>query len=900
MTFSSSTSSPQLQRSESGEAAVVEIPLLVESPIDGASVQPITTGVPFPRGVLDQVSRLALFDSNNNVVPLQARPSARWPDGSIQWALLDFPIGPIPAGESRWRLVVDENEAKRAEESPPSPIAVEETPEALIVETGAARFHLNRRRFGPLNQVEIDGERLLDETLVSTALTDAKGRIRSPRIERIDVEERGPVRATIRIEGAFRGRGRPCRFEARISMFAGTTLARVELAIHNPRRARHRGGLWDLGDPNSLLFRDLSIAVALRSAGPPEVRWAEAPDQPVRRTGASDFEIHQESSGGENWQSRNHVNRHGEVPPRFRGYRTTADGLETRGDRASPIVELRSSSARVAAAVPEFWQQFPKAIAVDGRTLRVHLFPRQADDVFELQGGERKTHVVWLDFSAGGTSASAVDSLAWNHRPALVRCPPEWHAEAGIVPLLPPVSETVATPLDDLLATLLDGPNNMDARREVVDQYGWRHHGELHADHEAAYYDGPRPIISHYNNQYDAILGLLTQYLRSGDSRWFLKADALARHVMDIDVYQTSEDKPAYNGGLFWHTDHYRDAATASHRAYSRANKRGPDHHYGGGPGNEHNYATGLALFHHLTGSPRARETVLGLADWVVAMDDGSATPFGLIDDGPTGLASQTNSTAFHGPGRGCGNSINTLLDAWMLAEDRRCLDFAEGLIRRAVHPKMNIDELDLLNVEARWSYTVFLVVLARYLAMKRERGEFDLMFEHARASLEAFGAWMVENEQPYFDAPEKLEYPTETWAAQDLRKANAARLAADWVDEPLRGRLLEWGEALSDRAWSDLLGFESRHVIRAMVLVMTEGTRDLRLRLVAPSPPPPRGDAPDFGSPERFVPQKARVVQSLKSPLGLARGLARLARISRWRRYFSRRRSSPRNGATP
>jgi len=900
VTISSSIPSQRVRRlADDPSAAAVAIPLIVESPIATIGVQPATVGVPFPRGLLDRTSRLILLDSKGAAVPLQAKPSARWPDGSIQWALLDFPVAPTPAGEAEWRLTIGDEPARN---EPPATggIAIREAAEALIVDTGAARFHLNRRRLGPVNQVEIDGNRLLDEPLAAVALTDAKGRVRSPRVDRIEVEERGPVRATIRFEGALRGRGRPHRFEARVSLFAGAALVRVELAIHNPRRARHRGGLWDLGDPNSLLFRDLSLIVALRSAGPLEVRWTDEPDQPARWGSASAFEIHQESSGGDNWRSRNHINRHKDVPLRFRGYRTTADGLERRGDRASPIVELLSPSARVAAAVPEFWQQFPKAITVDDRTLRVHLFPQQSADLFELQGGERKTQTVWLDFGDGDSSASAIDSLTWTHRPSLVRCPPQWHVDAGAVPHLPPVSETAATPLDDYLATLLDGPNDLDARRELVDEYGWRHYGDLHADHEAAYYNGPKPIISHYNNQYDAILGLLTQYLRSGDSRWFLKADALARHVMDIDVYQTTEDKPAYNGGLFWHTDHYRDAATASHRTYSNANKRDARRDYGGGPGNEHNYATGLALFHHLTGSPRARETALGLADWVVAMDDGSATLFGLIDDGPTGLASQTAFSDFHGPGRGCGNSINALLDAWLLTDDRQYLDFAEGLIRRAVHPNMNIDELDLLNVEARWSYTVFLVVLARYLALKRDRGEFDFMFAHARACLAAFGAWMVENEQPYFDAPEKLEYPTETWAAQDLRKANAARLAAEWVDEPLRGRLAAWGESLSDRAWSDLLDFESRHVIRAMVLAMTEGTRDLRLRLVAPSPPP-RDDGLDFGSPERFVPQKARVIQSLKSPSGLARGLSRLVMISRWRRCFARRRHpTPPPGATP
>jgi hypothetical protein len=31
----------------------------------------------------------------------------------------------------------------------------------------------------------------------------------------------------------------------------------------------------------------------------------------------------------------------------------------------------------------------------------------------------------------------------------------------------------------------------------------------------------------------------------------------------------------------------------------------------------------------------------------------------------------------------------------------------------------------------------------------------------------------MIDNEAPYLDTPEELEYPNHTWAAQDIRKAN-------------------------------------------------------------------------------------------------------------------------------
>src|SRR5262249_24444970 len=152
----------------------------------------------------------------------------------------------------------------------------------------------------------------------------------------------------------------------------------------------------------------------------------------------------------------------------------------------------------------------------------------------------------------------------------------------------------------------------------------------------------------------------------------------------------TDADRAAYNGGLFWHTDHYHDAATCTHRGYSAANQPA-GRPYGGGPCDEHNYTTGLLHFHYLTGDPAARDAVAGRAGWVLRMDAGTAAVFGLVDDGPTGLASCTAQADYHGPGRGCGNSVNALLDGWLATGQRRFLDKAEALIRRCVHPLADV-----------------------------------------------------------------------------------------------------------------------------------------------------------------------------------------------------------------
>jgi len=849
------------------------IPLIVEGSHDRPHPQPITAGIPFPRGALAPADSLVLTDPAGQTLDLQTQPLAHWPDGSLKWLLLDFLL---PAGRDGLSELLL---CRREPPEPRSRLAIDESPQGLVIDAGAAVFHLGRTHPLPIRQVVIGGREVLGGP-AQIDLLDRGGKGKRLRRCETAVETRGPVRVTLRSECIVSGRAR-LRIVGRCCFFAGTGLVRLRLTLHNPGSAWHPGGMWDLGDDASVFFY-LGLGWQLTAPGG-DVCWTVEPGRPAQSLDG-ELEIYQGSSGGESWQGVNHVNDRGQVPITLRGYRVRVGGREETGLRANPVIALRTRDATLTAALPEFWQQFPKAVGANGVSLSLGLFPPDIDEIFkffELQGGEQKTHTVWLHF--GPPDTSPILPLAWVHEPARVRAAPEWYAASGAVPFLTPADPQEDGPLASVLAEAIAGPNSFFAKREVIDEYGWRHYGEVYADHEAAYYPGPKPVVSHYNNQYDVVYGMIFQYLRSGDARWLDLFDPLARHVIDIDIYHTDRDKAAYSGGLFWHTDHYRTAATCTHRSYSKSN-RPPGASYGGGPGNEHNYTTGLMYYHYLTGDSDARDAVIGLADWVIRMDDGRLTVLGLLDPGPTGLASSTYSPDYHGPGRGAGNSVNALLDGWLLTGSRAYLDKAEELIHRVIHPADTIAARDLLNIEARWSYTVFLSALDRYLALKAETGELDTAYAYARTSLLHYAAWMVDNERPYFDRREQLQYPTETWAVQELRKANVMRLAARHADEPLRARLLERGNDFSRRAWADFEGFATRTVTRAVALLMIEGPRDAFLRERPPESAPRPAATYDFGEPSAFVPQKQRVKALLKSPRGLLGAFLRALVPRNWR----------------
>ena len=201
--------------------------------------------------------------------------------------------------------------------------------------------------------------------------------------------------------------------------------------------------------------------------------------------------------------------------------------------------------------------------------------------------------------------------------PARVFCDPAWYAESAAVPDLaaPPDHEGNGR-LRALMAAAVNGEQSLLARREVIDEYGWRNFGDLYADHETVFaHEAPAsgPLVSHYNNQYDPIAGFCYQWLRSGNPAWWDHFCELAAHVVDIDIYHTNEDKSAYNKGLFWHTYHYVDAGRSTHRSYPRSGASN-----GGGPSNEHVYTTGLMLHYFVTGCTASKDAAVGLAQFII------------------------------------------------------------------------------------------------------------------------------------------------------------------------------------------------------------------------------------------------------------------------------------------
>lgn len=812
--------------------------------------EPVRCGVPWAEGTLTDPSLLELRDAEEAPVDAQFEVLERWPDGSVRWILVDW-RATLSEGrvEARYRLSigrphdVDRGEPETSE--PPGTEALERARTLLRTPDSRCRWVA----------VTPDGRRFDFQP------------------KRFELETNGPLRQTVLVEGRFLDASGNDESLAdgrvRLDVYPGLSAMGLDLAFTNPRAARHPGGRWSLGEEGSVRLESLDLHIRSSDAADPSAPAVEAwlrtseGDDPVRRalSGAESLRLVQQSSGGAAWDSRVHVNGENTVPMEHRGWKLcAADGTEVEtGLRATPTASLRGPEP-ITVTAPRFWEEFPKGVTLAPGGVTWSLLPAEFPDHHEVQGGERLSHRVAV---ALGDDPVTDEPLAWCRNPLLASCLPEAYAAADAGPHFRPASEDPNTPYLDLVDAALGDADGFFAKREAIDEYGWRHFGDLWADHEGVFAPDPQPTVSHYNNQYDGILGFAVQFLRSGDRRWWDLHEALARHFVAIDVYRTDRDKSTYNHGPFWHTVHYVDAGTSNHRAYPPVEGVG-----GGGPSTGNLYTAGLALRYLLTGDRDARDTVLELGTYVIDADDGGKSRFAWLDSGPTGHVSESGFDGYHGPGRSPGNAIRTLLDAFRLSGDRRYLDKAEELIRRCIHPEDDLEARNLLDAENRWFYTMFLQSLGHYLDCKAGLGEVDDRYAYAHASLLAYARWALDHERFYLDHPEDLEYPTETWAAQELRKVDVFDLGARLTSGPERRRFLERAREFFDYATLSLEAMPTRTLCRPLVLLAGHGYTRSWIEGWNPDELPgfPAAPPADYGRPVEFRSQRDRVKRRVQT----------------------------------
>jgi hypothetical protein len=662
----------------------------------------VTAGINLPRGAVKDLETLSITGPGGKPVLCQFEKTAAWPDGSVKWILADF-IADCPARGTETYAFRDSG--KKQQES--SPLEVIETPDQVSVITGPLSCTVKKEGFDLFQSVYLDhnhdgkfeeSERVsASPGTPSISLVDSQGKILSSRwgkVKSFAVEAKGPVRATLAVKGSIADTDGESflDYTARLHFYSRSGLVRVFFTLHNPKPTvplidKNRDRHWIMGRPGSAFFEDMSLSTRLAFDGPEQLSVGDGREEILDRVILTDKGgIYQESSGGENWFGRIHMNHLYKIPLRFRGAKAFLGEVEPY-QRNRPDAWLHVCDRRfgLAVAVRNFWQNFPKALTgcPDG-AVRVALWPAEFPDQHELQGGENKTHEIAFFFHSGPQGSTPAENriataMAAFHHPLLVSAPAEWYLRDGFFDDAVAYSPAEFSKYEQLMqGGVACRTNTLMADIDRYDEYGWRNFGDTPARNEYDETGGPhtgRLAMSHFNHEYDHGYGMLFQSLRTANLdpdlsyKWWNIAAAALFHESDIDIYHTISDTQAggaFNGGKFAHTSHGVEVINASHRGSPVLTWWGSltwPWGQGQSPESGHFNTRGLMCYYYLTGDRRVLESAQEMTDLVY---------FKITKD----IFPQIEVTD-----RCAGNNLQILTDAFLLTWDPKYIAAAEKVL---------------------------------------------------------------------------------------------------------------------------------------------------------------------------------------------------------------------------
>ena len=607
---------------------------VVENSQVAREAETVSSGVPLPRefGICN-AGVLGVFDAENREIPAQFTVLSRWfgrPDDStrpIKWVLVTFQADMDAVSERTFFLRRGHGVA------PATPVRVTETPQAVQVDTGPMQFTVSRTAFNLFDAVTVEGRTLLQSSVENGfVLRDHTGRVfRSSNgaPESVVVEEAGPLRAVIRVEGQHRNGQDTClRYIVRIHAYAGKSHVRVFHALRNDASY----GYTNSAKAGHAYLTDYHLDLRLDVGGLVEATFRDE----SYLMGTGEYRVLEQDMAGvaeSDCASKvkdTNLDLHDNFIRRIRDQQgrilTSLGGLDggTTAGRDPGFLDLGNTKGGVAVGLRHFWQNFPKSLqgGADG-LVRVGLWPEfgsyvdpgyyqrnppptGAEDDYTFGGGRQKTHEILLVFRAGPSGAARVrDKVeAFNH-PLFATAPAHWFAQSRAIQFMVDMRDWAHQPgfTRDMGIDL----NRFERFQRAkwcwwdTDKQPYLGHVTYKAFRQRGGTWGGRQFFGWMNygdtpwgagycqGHYDWPFSTLASFVRSDERELLEMGVVMARHRMDIDQYHSGLDREDINyGQRFEKGDHHGDMTVP--------------------PTPSHTWIHGMLLYWALTGDSFARE----------------------------------------------------------------------------------------------------------------------------------------------------------------------------------------------------------------------------------------------------------------------------------------------------
>lgn len=554
----------------------------------GHSPKGITWGIPWGKGLLNRKDTLIL-NGPSRAITMQSWPTAYWPDGSVKWTAHSA----VVSQEDMENLHISYGNPSIQEVE----ITVKETEESIHLNSGIAECIIAKHGDQFIRSISRNGRVICSGGLL-VALREEKVKERSgmtireegftSRVKTITVEQNGPVRAVVRVDGFHKstdGEREWLPFTLRVYMYVGLDTIRLVHTFH-----------YD-GDANRDFIKGLGLTFQVPVSDPLYNRhvrftgdtgfFSESPKTlHTRRTKGKYRELFEQQCEGQSvdfdlvndkdfmclledsatWDSYKLVqdsSRH------YRIWKRTKDECcwlkVTDGQQSGGLGYVGGHKGGLGVGSRYFWQKHPSAMEVEGMTTDEASFTLWlwSPDVpaMDLRHYDTETHVESsyegfkelnaTPFGIANTNELTLwalpttpspdglkEMLAVLNEPPMLVCDPEYyhHNRAFGIWSLPDRSTSAKAYLEDRLNGILSF-----YLREVEQRnwYGFWDFGDvMHS------YDPVRHVWNYdlggcawQNAELVPNMWLWTTFLRTGRSDVFRMAEAMTRHTSEVDTY---------------------------------------------------------------------------------------------------------------------------------------------------------------------------------------------------------------------------------------------------------------------------------------------------------------------------------------------------------------------------
>ncbi len=566
----------------------------------GGNAPPLSTGVswgvPLPEGKVEQSTSFSLKNARGQAMPVQSWPLAYWPDGSLKWVGLS--------------TVVDSNAGMNFELEPgkanianliKTKVELTETDNDVLVNTGILQCDIPKHGKQLIRYIRVDGKEIstggrlvciLQEGPSSEYGAQPSREKFISNIEKVIIEQNGPVRGVVKIEGKHESESESrswLPFIIRLYFYAGQQSIRMAHTI-----------IYD-GDQQKDFIRGLGLVFDvplneqlynrhIRFSGDNGRLWDE-PCEPLNGRVPLDYkeDLYSKQLTGEriaeretfsqkqqflidNWASWNDYKLEQLNADGFRVQKRTNDESTWidagYGKRSEGMAFVGDVSGGLAICLRNFWQSFPSALEIrnvktDTAQLKAWLWPPEAEEMdmrhydtlawghnllasyedvqpgFSLATGVGRTTEIMLYPSTKVPSYETLNKIVeQGNQPALLTASPEYIHSIPVFGAwsLPDQSTKGKSWIEDQLDKAFEYYHLEVEQRHW---YGFWNYGDIRHSYDPQRHTWKYDMggFAWDNTELMPNMWLWYSYLRSGREDIFRMAEAMTRHTGEVDVY---------------------------------------------------------------------------------------------------------------------------------------------------------------------------------------------------------------------------------------------------------------------------------------------------------------------------------------------------------------------------